>query len=248
MTKFVSSYDNQEFVYDLSSHHNDKIAFQFSGGLESTLLLYLTYRYIAENKVDISIKNYIIDDVRYVYHQECLIDLNNKIANIFNCKPFECIFFEGTKRDIKASTMPMIDAYRDCITLLINGLNSNPKTEVSEKWKNVSCDFESEFDEDGNMLNPFWTQLSPNTNGKIYYEWNGMLQYRPLRNVDKRMVIDTYRQIGIYDSVYTWTRTCDQFEGVTTKDFLKHCIACHACYTRFEAEEYMEKIYDAKNS
>jgi len=74
MMNFLSSYDNQKFSYDLSKHHNKKIAVQFSGGVESTLLLYLTYRYLAYTDTNLSVKNYTINDVRYVYIKEFIIN------------------------------------------------------------------------------------------------------------------------------------------------------------------------------
>lgn len=240
---FYSKYDNQKFFYDLSRFHNKNLGLQFSGGVESTLLLYLTYKYQADNNLNLAVKNYTINDERYVYLKEFIVDLNKKVANLFNCIPFDCVFFKGSKKDIKESSMPMLDAYSNNIDLLINGMNSNPKTPVSEKWKNVSCDYDTIFDKDGNIINPFYEQLCSNTNGKIYHYWNKTLQYRPLRNVDKRMVIHTYKNLDIYDSVYHWTRTCDQYENVTLQNADKHCMACHACFERFEAQEFVEKLW-----
>ena len=243
MMNFLSSYDNQKFSNDLSKHHNKTIAVQFSGGVESTLLLYLTYKYLAYTDTNLSVKNYTINDVRYVYIKEFIIDLNKKVANLFNIAPFECIFFEGSKKDIRKSTFTMLDKYRNDIDLLINGMNSNPKTEVAEKWKNVSCEYDTEFDKDGNIINPFYEQLCSSSGGKIYHSWNGILQYRPLRNVDKRMVIDTYRNLNIFDNLYFLTRTCDQYENVNLENVHKHCMDCHACFERFEAQEFVGTLW-----
>ena len=72
MMIFTSTYDNQYFKYELNDHLNEKIGFQFSGGMESTLLLWLTYK----NFYHLDIKLYTILDPRHNYLEEGIYNLN----------------------------------------------------------------------------------------------------------------------------------------------------------------------------
>lgn len=240
---FKSTYDSQFFTYDLDNHSNDRIGFQFGGGMESSLLLWLTYKEFYH----LDIKLYVILDPRHTYLKEGIYNLNNYIAKQFDKQSFDIIYFEGSKSDLKQSCLNMLDVYGKDIDILVNGMNSNPRSPVLEKWEDVMCGFDSKLDDDGNILNPWQEELCPTTEGELYATWNNVSQYRPLRNTDKRFTVDVYRQLNLYNNLFPLTRTCDNWKlSVTGSDFARHCNDCQACCTRFEAVEYIEKIYDEK--
>lgn len=242
---FTSTYDNQYFKYELNDYTTKKIGIQFGGGMESSLLLWLTYK----DYYNYNIHLYSILDPRHKYLRDGIKNLNNYIARQFNKIPFNIIFFTGSKTNLKQSSLDMLDIYGKDIDLLINGMNSNPRSPVLTNWEDVMCGFDSKLDDNGNILNPWQEELCPVKEGKLFTRWNNVLQYRPLRNTDKRFTVDVYRQLNLYHDLLPLTRTCDNWKiSVNGEDFAKHCYDCQACCTRFEAVEYIEKIYDEKQS
>lgn len=212
---------DMSYVNEFYKQDRKKWAIKLSGGADSALVLWMMIKIIQDNKWD---------DVTITV-----------ITGISESKPFNAIFAEKIMKTMteltgfkfkEHFTMPLRTSSNEdyvqdmesfiqkkqregIINLRFAGITSNPNPEEAAfLYPPFRDDYPFDLDLRG------WS----NENKKIHTEHS----MRPLLNVDKRGVAMLYEELGIMNTIFPLTRSC---EAVTT-DFSHHCGNCWHCNER----------------
>jgi hypothetical protein len=193
---------------------NENIGIKMSGGADSAIMAYMLAIYCRdENK-------------------------NGRNLHIFPItsenppKPYQIIFAKQVISTIEKLTRVKFGThYTDVLPNWGEyALEQNLILEKLYSRKLVDCHFMGEnMNPPMDELNKFKDSgLPPERNEPSITVSPDGLYYRPLRNVNKKSIFDLYTHFGVLDTLFPFTRSCEQL----THQFSKHCGECCFCEER----------------
>jgi len=201
-----------------------KIGIGMSGGMDSSILLWLLAHHISENELDVTI--YIWTCVheekpgQAVHAKKAIEFVKEEFPNV---KFGEHMVKSTTAKDYIANGTKLAYklVYKYGITALYNGVTLNPPNEIGEavwkhKWETRALTRNWETRQKWIDLNPQHVDNPPHT------------EYRPFIHSDKRVVLAFYKKYGLYVSLGSLTRSCEGFIDVTNY-FTETCKECWWC-------------------
>jgi len=217
--------NNQQNIIINFPKHIQKIGIKLSGGLDSSLILYLVCKYIQDENVDASIVPITIEKQKVKFH----FRFSELVINW--CKEkFPRVVFE---KHMKVNQLPNTDH------------NSTQHMYVKQliKEKKIDCHF---F---GGTANPPEDIIFKNSHGYILdpppdrikqeklipqtLEINNYFYYRPFINIDKKGICDLYKKFNLLDSLFLLTRSCENESKEETNNYTTHCgNDCWDCFER----------------
>lgn len=194
-----------------------KVGVKISGGADSALVTYMLAKYVSENRPDIEIIPISLNAKGKHYQQQFASKVLNKISELT-----EVIFGQHYYITIDASTSELyVKGQVDFVDLLYEqniiqchfiGITANPSIEEAPHL----------FEPNKGMPSDDRTKLLQ----KRPFVHIGAR--RPLINIDKKGVAELYNKLGIMDSIFPLTRSCEAI----TEDFSHHCGKCWFCEER----------------
>jgi len=213
--------DSYEVELDLNHKH---IGIGMSGGMDSSLLLWLLAHHISENGLDTTIYIWTC-----IHEEKPGQAVHSKKVVEFVKKEFPNVNFGEhmtrvtTAKDYIANgtklAYELVEKYG--ITALYNGVTLNPPNEIGEavwkhKWETRAPTRNWETRQKWVDINPIQIDEPPHT------------EYRPFIHSDKRTVLAFYKKYGLYVSLGSLTRSCEGFIEVTNY-FTETCKECWWC-------------------
>ena len=228
----------EEYQIKLNLDH-ENIGIGMSGGLDSSMLLWMLAHHINENDLDITIF------VWTCIHQE------KPWQHIYTKKVIE--FVKSEFPDVKfgehmirtTSAIDYIDngtrlswdmVEKHKITALFNGVTTNPPEEIGKPvWKKR---WERRAERRDNSNVQWW--IDERAESKC----NNHTEYLPFIHTDKRVVLAFYKKYGKLADLGALTRSCEGWIE-ETENFTKECKGCWWCKEWATAEIFN---YDAIKS
>jgi 7-cyano-7-deazaguanine synthase in queuosine biosynthesis len=187
------------------------IGIKCSGGADSSLLLYIL---MSNTEAPIHIfsgafkrKNRAVITVTPAVIDKC-IELTGK-TNIF-----QHIVFSEVENQDSLNDMAKTSLMKNEVTVLYSGVTSIPPDEVTENFLNKTASPE------------IYKSRNPNIKKSLLDD----KLYRPFINIDKKKIKEMYQHLGILESLFPLTRSCESI-----KIFSGHCEQCWWCEERFWA-------------
>jgi hypothetical protein len=213
--------DSYEIELDLNHKH---IGIGMSGGMDSSLLLWLLAHHISENKLDTTIHIWTC-----IHEEKPGQAVHSKKVVEFVKKEFSNVNFGEhmtrvtTAKDYIANgtilAYDLVEKYG--ITALYNGVTLNPPNEIGEAvWKHK---WETRVGTRNWETRQKWVDINP-----IKIDNPPHTEYRPFIHSDKRIVLAFYKKYGLYVSLGSLTRSCEGFIE-TTNYFTETCKECWWC-------------------
>lgn len=213
--------EKYEIEFDLS-HKN--IGIGMSGGMDSSLLLWLLAHHISENELDVTI--YIWTCIheekpgQAIHAKKAVAFVKEEFPNV---KFGEHMVRTTTAKDYIANgtklAYELVRKYG--ITALYNGVTLNPPNEIGEAvWKHK---WETRAMSRNWETRQKWIDSNPQHVDKPSH-----IEYRPFIHSDKRIVLAFYKKYGLYVSLGSLTRSCEGFIEMTNY-FTETCKECWWC-------------------
>jgi len=210
-------FENSQDTFEINLPANiKKVGMKISGGADSAITCYMLAKYCKEERPDITI--YPITGIAEgkAYQEIFAKRVLSKIEELLDYK-----FGPHTAEDVRADenysddqTIVVEGAYKKYgLDLHFAGITANPNPDEAPELFDVP---EGWLPSDDRSKLP---NKRPHTEGK---------SIRPLINVDKRGVKEHYENLGVLDTLFPVTRSCEEY----TEDFSKHCGWCWFCMER----------------
>ena len=213
--------DKYEIELDLG---HKKIGIGMSGGMDSSILLWLLAYHISKNELDVTI--YIWTCIheekpgQAVHAKKAIEFVKEEFPNV---KFGEHMVKSTTAKDYIANGTKLAYelVYKHGITALYNGVTLNPPNEIGEAvWKHK---WETRAETRNWETRQKWIDENP-----VYNDEPPHTEYRPFIHSDKRIVLAFYKKYGLYVSLGSLTRSCEGFIEVTNY-FTETCKECWWC-------------------
>jgi len=204
----------QDIIIDLPQEVTT-VGLKISGGADSSITGYMLSKYVKEERPDIKIIPVTIDQVG---------------------KAFQVKF---AKRIIKYFKQEFGDIFLNHVT----GISNDEMAEYASTQQEI---MDRLYDE--NKIQKHFVGLTKNPDPKDIkgiedgcYEPPDRIRqtelkstvagncYRPFINIDKKGVAEVYNKLGLMDTLFPLTRSCEEY----TDNFDSHCGKCWFCAERF---------------
>lgn len=190
------------------------VSLKISGGADSAIVAYMLCEYVTKERPDIKIipitTIHPAKPYQEIYAKRVIEHLQQKFGNIFgkhyvNIADSADDYIKAQERLWKqASEIEQIDTN-------YSGITANPPKEITEQHSH-----------DGPV---------DNRNGKNFPVIVGKFR-RHLSNIDKKGVAELYKTLGVIDTLFPITRSCEAHEESEEYDINKHCGECWWCMER----------------
>lgn len=232
--KFKNSQDDIDFNID--PEHIKRIMIKLSGGIDSATVFYMLCKSV-EQYPDIEIIPQTTNDWKKPYQVNFAKKIIEWMKNEFptiKILDHETSQLENGTNYVKgqdAHRKSVIKKYYDKsepIDLLISGVNKKPPADVTDTFVN-----EKGVKQDG----PPDDRSTFRQQRKIKYLANvhsreTREEFHPLINIDKKGVAELCEQLGLIDTLYPITRSCEHRKPEKTNNFTTHCGECWWCHER----------------
>lgn len=201
----------QDIKIELSSDIK-RIGIKMSGGADSSLLAYILAKYIAEENPGLRIVPITVVHMKKPYQLIYAKQVVKFIESVFGKIFLDHLTDSCDDNSTYTSTQDalMIKAYNEnTIDAHFFGGNALPPMEVVKN-----------FNEELTVPERKKTQVPQST---LY-----LTSYRPFINIDKQGIYELYSSLGLLDTLYPITRSCEAY----TFDFSSHCGKCWWCEER----------------
>ena len=200
----------QDIIIDLPTKFK-QVGLKISGGTDSAIVAYMLAKYVSEERKDITIIPITVNHEGKAYQEQfaksIIKHLTDVFGNIFSEHHIEhCP--EASRYDSTQKRLVQSLYISKKIQCHYVGINQNPPSEVIDHWKFGPADNR----DIGNELRPTVSHKS----------------FRPLINIDKKGVAELYNTLGVMETLFPLTRSCEEY----TDDFSKHCSTCWFCKER----------------
>ena len=200
----------QDITIDLPTNFK-QVGLKISGGTDSAIVAYMLSKYVSEERKDITIipitVNHQDKEFQEPFAKSVIKHLTDVFGNIFgehhvrHCP--EASQYDSTQRNLVKSLY--LSKKIQCHYV---GITKNPPSEVIDHWNFGPADDRNAGEE-----------LRPTVEFK---------SFRPLINIDKKGVAELYNTLGVMETLFPLTRSCEEY----TNDFSKHCGTCWFCKER----------------
>lgn len=190
------------------------VGLKISGGADSAIVGYMLSKYVAEERSDIK-----IIPVTTIHGEKPFQEIYSKRVIEFLRKEFGDIFgkhYVNVCKDgpdyVPAQDKIWKEAFLiEGMTRNYSGITANPPKEVMETFRDQGP--------------------SDNRNGKNFPTLVRQ-SFRHLVNIDKKGVAELYETLGVMDTLFPITRSCEAYEAWPTYNIDKHCGECWWCEER----------------
>ena len=188
------------------------IGINCSGGADSSLLLYILlanrtdplYCFTLANNLKARTPAIVSANVI----EKCIqLTNNNNIIHIVK-------YIDHTEFVQNLKELPQAYIDNNTINYRYTGVTANPPKSVGDSFL-------------GESQNTCQEDRTPDIIRDTYYDLNKI--FTPFTNINKRKVIEMYRELGIKDSLFPVTRSC---EIINKLGFFGHCGECWWCKER----------------
>lgn len=229
----------EDYTVQLNLDHTN-IGVGMSGGMDSSLLLWLLAHHINENNLDTTIHQWTC-----VHEEKPSQHIHSKKAIEFVKQSFPNVKF-GEHMIKMTDAKDYIDngsklawelIKKHNITALFNGVTINPDEEIGKAvWKNIWKDRAPKRDwiHREEWLKKQEEELKLRQDNSTYHE------YRPFIHYDKRIVLAFYKKYGLLPSLGALTRSCEGW----IEDTEKFTIECKGCWWCVEKEWATAEIFN----
>jgi 7-cyano-7-deazaguanine synthase in queuosine biosynthesis len=204
----------QDIEFNLPSHYKN-VGIKISGGADSAIIAYMLSKYVNEERNDIRITPITVNHEGKAYQETFSKRIIKHLTRVFgdiynNHQVGYCP--EGSQYTSSQGTLVKSLYDKKIIEAHYVGITCNPPNEIMDiiGWNGPADD-----------RSPSET-FRPIVNGDN-------TSFKPLVNIDKRGVAELYSTLGVLDTLFPLTRSCEDF----TDDFSKHCGECWFCKERY---------------
>lgn len=188
--------------------HSGNIGLSASGGIDSSLLLFILMKYADKNSIIHTFTG--VADVRtcgWVDHLNRFIEESKKITNFDNIIK-HTYRIEGTHnpKGLMDPLYTYVDDKNLNLSIMYTGVTSNPPDSVQDTFKNKCA---------------FYERRNPNITRNVYHHNNKW--YTPFWNINKRKIAEMYDELSITE-LLQHTRSC-----VNQDDITRDCGECWWC-------------------
>jgi 7-cyano-7-deazaguanine synthase in queuosine biosynthesis len=186
--------------------HDGPIAINCSGGADSSLLLYILMKN-APGEIHVTTCSTLSNKHANAITAQTVI--NKCVELTGNLKVFHHVHFAETPlRNLFKITQEFL--YYKNIKVAYTGLTKNPPADITNSFRDYSG---------------VGASRSPDT-VRDYYTNDGTI-YTPFTNIDKQKVSEIYNELGVRDTLFPMTRSCENKHV-----FTGHCGECWWCEER----------------
>lgn len=226
-------YDGYTAEIDIPEEYKS-IGINLSGGADSSLLLYLLVKYLKDNdRTDTKIhvltgsyadKGYSTSMVSNTVLKFILDELEAYDVIDSNYQFFK---YERTQDDFREVWSSWWKSGR--MEVMINAITSMPK-DLDAITENSSGEIINLFNckdaplERGDGTHPIWSYRIPETKTHA--------AYHPFAHVDKKFIANIYKEMGLIETLYPLTRSCECPDPHLCDDYKGHCGDCWWCLER----------------
>lgn len=213
--RFENSQDTIEINIPLDVKN---VGIKLSGGADSAIVCYMLAKHVAEERPDVSIyaitsnaegKEYQVEFAKRVMAKV------SELTGVMFAGHFTNLARTDNSENYTIDQNHLVDNIYDnsLIEMHFAGITANP---TAEEAPELYSDLDAMPSDDRSKQET----KRPYQNGR---------SYRPLINTDKRGVAELYRNLGVIDSLFPVTRSCEAY----TSNFSKHCGKCWFCKERY---------------
>jgi len=216
----------EEYKIKLNLGH-ENIGLGMSGGLDSSILLWLLAHHINENKLDTTIHIWSC-----IHQEKPWQHIHAKKVIAFVKEEFPNVKF-GKHRITRTSAKDYIDNGRknswalveeEKVTALFNGVTVNPPEEIGAPiWKKR---WQRRAETRDWNKKEFW--VAERSEAYVMATEPHHTEYLPFVHTDKRIVLALYKKYGLLADLGALTRSCEGWIE-ETENFTKECKGCWWC-------------------
>lgn len=190
------------------------VALKISGGADSAIVAYMLSKYVVEERPDIK-----IIPITTIHAEKPFQEIYSKRVLDFLRKEFGEIFgkhYINTAKNgpdyVPAQDRIWNEAWKsEFMQSNYSGITANPPKQIMETFR-----------DDG---------PADDRNGKRF-PISVRNSHRHLVNIDKKGVAELYETLGVMDTLFPITRSCEAYENWPTYNIDKHCGECWWCEER----------------
>jgi len=198
--------------------HIKRVGIKLSGGADSAIVCLMLAKHIVSERPDVELyaitSKALGKQYQIIFAKRVMLKVS-KLTGIKFAGHFTNIARTDNSENYTIDQDQLVNSCYDdnLIEMHFAGITANPTNqEAPELYKNLK----SMPSDDRSKL----STKRPYQNGR---------SHRPLINVDKRGVAELYNSLGVLDTLFPVTRSCEEY----TTDFEHHCEQCWFCQERF---------------
>lgn len=210
---FKNSQDDVEFNDSVIPVDKTKVGIKLSGGTDSAILCYMLAAYCKESRPDVVIHPITFVSDGKPYNMIFASEIVKKISQLLDFHNFGEHYFTNVRTNSASENTYDQEEYLD----------------------NLYLDNKIDIHFNGVTLSPDALNIKGLPPDRV---WTGVKKPQsiftvrtPFINTDKKGVYEHYVNLGVLESLFPLTRSCEKF----TDDFSKHCEECWFCKERFWA-------------
>ena len=190
------------------------VSLKISGGADSAIIAYMLCEYITKERPDIKIipitTIHSEKPFQEMYSKRIINWLTNKFGNVFGKHYVNTC--NGSSDYITAQERLWKEAcVNENIDRNYSGITANPPKEITDQHLHNG---------------PADDRNGKNFPVRVNNSW------RHLSNIDKKGVAELYETLGVIDTLFPLTRSCEAFENTLEYNIDKHCGKCWWCMER----------------
>ena len=209
--------NSQQDIHIVEDESTTTLGHRLSGGADSAIVGYMLSKFVVEERPDIKIMPITITlagkQYQLIYAKRILEFLKNEFGDIF----VEHQTSHASQLNKYVSSLnTLVDETRanTQAKIIYSGITSNPPKKIYKQWL------------------PH-TGPSDNRNGKRFCTKNRLAR-NPLVNIDKKGIAELYNTLGVMDTLFPITRSCEAWEkDEKNYNIEKHCEKCWWCRERY---------------
>jgi 7-cyano-7-deazaguanine synthase in queuosine biosynthesis len=206
--------NQQDIEFKLPTWYH-KVGIKISGGADSAIVAYMLAKYVTEERNDITIIPITVNHEGKAYQEPFAKGIIKHLTDVFGTifDEHEVGYCPEGSQYVTSQAALVQSLYKDQkINCHYVGITRNPPNEAMDiiGWNGPADDRSP-----GEKLRS--TKNGDNTS------------FKPLVNIDKKGVAELYETLGVTDTLFPLTRSCEDF----TDDFSKHCEECWFCKERY---------------
>lgn len=194
------------------------VGIKLSGGADSAIVCYMLAKHVVEERPDVSIYAITSNAEGKEYQVDFAKRVMAKVSELTSVKfagHFTNLARTDNSENYTEDQNQLVDSVYDkqLIEMHFAGITANPTAEEAPELYDDRDAMPSDDRSKQAVKRPYQTGRS----------------FRPLINTDKRGVAELYHNLGVIDSLFPVTRSCEAY----TSNFSKHCGKCWFCKERY---------------